>query len=104
MTGIFSGSLHIPGIFAGIQVFFRVIEPHFVQNHEVSGGFAPRTPILMLNIGRFLHIVAVCRRALEVDFAAISIFRKSRVFFRGNYFFQVLAPPVGLRWESPPWV
>ena len=61
MPGIFLGSLHIPGIFAGIQVFvclfysskllyrelvvfFRVIEQDFVQNHEVPGGFAPLDP------------------------------------------------------------
>ena len=80
MPGIFLESLHIPGIFAGIQVFFRV-----------SGDFAPWTPILVLNIGRFFHIVAVYRRAREVHIATISIFRKSQVFFRGNYFFQVLA-------------
>ena len=48
----FLGSLHIPGIFAGIQVFFRVIEQDFVHNHEV--------------LGRFLHMIAVRRRAPEV--------------------------------------
>ncbi len=92
MPRIFLGYLHIPGIFAGIQVFFRVNEQDFVQNHDFSRGFSPSTPILMLNIGRFLHIVAVCRRAREGYFARISIFRKFQVFVRGNYFFQVLAP------------
>ncbi len=103
MPGIFLGSLHIPGIFAGIQVFFRVIEQNFVANHEVSGGFAPWTPILMLNIGRFLHKVVVCRRAREVHFATINIFRKSQIFFRGNYFFQVLAPLSVYAGSHPPW-
>ncbi len=103
MAGIFLGYLHIPGIFAGIQVFFRVIEEHFVQNHGVSRGFSPRTPKLMLNICRFIKAVVVCRRACEVHFAAISIFRKSQVFFRGNYFFSSAGPPVVLRLESPPW-
>ncbi len=36
MSDIFLGCLHIPGIFAGIQVFFRIIEEDFVQDHEVS--------------------------------------------------------------------
>ena len=63
MLGIFLGSLHIPCIFVEIQVFFRVIEQDFAQNHEVSGGSAPWTPILMLNLGRFHHIVTVCHRA-----------------------------------------
>ena len=101
MPGIL-GSLYIPGIFAGIQVFFRVIEQDFVQNHEVSGGFAPWTPILMLNICRLLQIVGVCCRAREVHFATISIFRKSQVFFRGNYFFQVLAPLSVYAGSHPP--
>ena len=99
MPGIFR-VLHIPGIFAGIKVFLGCIEQDFVQNHEVSGGFAPWTPILMLNIGRFLHIDVVCRRVCDVHFATISIFRKSQVFFRGNY----AGPPVGLHFESSPWV
>ena len=104
MPGIFLGSLHIPSI-------FRATEQDFVQNHEVSGGLAPWTPILLLNIGRFLHIVVVCRRAREVHFATISIFCKSQVFFRGNYFFKCWPPclfmlgvtPLGLSHLKTSW-
>ncbi len=102
MPGIFLGSLHIQGIVAGIQVFFRVIEQDFVQNHEVSGGLPPRIPILMLNIGSYLQIVAVCRQVREVYFTKISIFHKFQVFFRSNYFFQVLALLSAYAGSHPP--
>ena len=100
-TGIFLGSLHIPGIFAGIQVFFRVIEQDFVQNHKVSRGFAPWTPMLMLNIGRFLHIVGSAGRLRSIS--PQSVFFGNLRYFLGVIIFLKCWPPVGLRWESPPW-
>ncbi len=44
MQGIFLGSFHIPCIFAGIEVFFRVIEQDFVQNHDFLGALPPGPP------------------------------------------------------------
>ncbi len=75
-----------------------MIEENFVQNPEVSRGFGPWTPILMLKIGNILHLAL----AFKVHFAAISIFRRFPVFFRGNYFFQVLAPLSVYMGSHPP--
>ncbi len=45
----------------------------------------------MLNIGSIYYIAAAHHRPREDHFAAMSIFRQSKVFFRSNNFFQVLA-------------
>ncbi len=46
-------------------------------------------------------ITALVSRA-EAHLVAMSIFRGSHVFLRGNNFFQVLPPPVGLLKKWPP--
>ncbi len=78
MPGIFLECLHISGIFARIQVFFRVIEAKFVQNPGFPRDIALGPP-------------NSCQPP-AAHFATTGIFCRFQVFFRGNYFFQVLAP------------
>ncbi len=56
-----------------------------------------------LNTDSISYIAGVYGRPCETYFAAMSIFLRIQFFFRGNYFFQPLAPHVGSRGESPPW-
>ena len=57
----------------------------------------------MPKIGIIFYKAAACGRLRGTDFTGISIFRRSQVFFRANYFFSSPSPPVSLRVESPPW-
>ena len=78
MPGIFLECLHISGIFARIQVFFRVIKQNLFKILDFPGTLPSGPP-------------NSCR-PLAAHFATVGIFRRFQVFFRGNYFFQVLAP------------
>ena len=81
MPGIFSGRRHIPGIFARIHVFLRVMKHDSVKNHEnlaVLWGIS--------------YTAGVCCLPCETQFATIEYFSKNSGIFRGNYFFQSLAP------------
>ena len=80
---------------------------YFRQNLGISLGWWSTILLNIMKIWQFFgntcYTSGAVGRPRETHFATISIFRRIQVFFRGNYFFQSLAPPVGLCGESPPW-
>ena len=99
---VFLGYLHILGIFARIQVYFRVKSwAKVLPSRQCSNWIhaqaytTERLPTGFVLLLQQLHVFISGKLELRyiLGFATtMGIFRRYQVFFRGHYFFEPLAP------------